>query len=332
MYAGMISLNPLLWTTLTKKGKRPMFKKRKKRKRQHKLSTPPLTLLRPRLDELLGDESWTQKDTQAIKTDLDVVCEGLQAPEFLPVLLKAYQSASAQTQASLDKVMPEWLNERGHTAPLLTLLKQHKIAHPEQKRARAWLKAAGVNPSAFPQTQAQTLFYQAHMHTDDSQGVIIILWYTNNRRYKVQGMNFLIDFNPPWEGAVKDIIFFPARSAKRALKQYVDPWARRDMPLQPLDATQAKREILKHLEANRREGIRLPRDLILARDSFLEHVLGLADTPETPPFTAEDFDELGRTGEFPEAISHFEQTVGRRVRMEDGQEIIVMGDPFEDEW
>jgi hypothetical protein len=310
-----------------------MFKKRKKRKKgRHKLSVPPLTLLRPRLDKLLGDESWTQKDAQAIKTDLDVVFEGLQAPKFLPVLLKVYHSASAQVQASLDKVMPEWLNERRCTAPLLTLLKQHKIAHTEQKHARAWLKAAGVNPSALPQTQAQALFYQAHIHTGDSQGLIIILWYTNNRRYKVQGMSFLIDFNPPWEGAVKDIIFFPARSAKRALKQYVDSWTQQGMPLQSLDATEAKREILKHLEANRREGIRLPRDLILARNSFLERVLGLADKPETPPFTAEDFDELGRTGEFPEAISHFEQTVGRRVRTEDGQEIIVMGNSFEDEW
>jgi hypothetical protein len=65
---------------------------------------------------------------------------------------------------------------------------------------------------------------------------------------------------------------------------------------------------------------------------FLECVLSLADTPETPSFTAQDFDKLCRTGESPEAISHFEQTVGRRVRTEDGQEIVILGDPFEDDW
>ena len=76
-----------------------------------------------------------------------------------------------------------------------------------------------------------------------------------------------------------------------------------------------------------------PRDLIRAPDLFLEYVLSLPDMPETPPFTTEDFDQLARTGKSPESISHVEQTVGRRVRLEDGTEVIVMGDPFdEDEW
>jgi hypothetical protein len=163
--------------------------------------------------------------------------------------------------------------------------------------------------------------------------MIVVLWYTDSRRYKVQGMDFLIDFNPPWEGAIKDIIVFPPRSPQRAQREFIDSWEQqRGMPLQELSAAEVKREILNCLEANRREGIRLPRDMILARNLFLEHVLSLEDTPATPPFTAQDFDELCRTGKTPEAIMHFEQTVGRRVRTEDGQEVIILGNPPGDDW
>ena len=230
-----------------------MAKTRKKRKGRRKPSASPLVLLRPRLDKLLGNESWAEKDTQTIKTDLDTVSKGVKAPDFLPVLLYAQADAPAQVQARLDQVMAEWLKERGYVDSLLALLKQHKIAHEKQKYARAWLEAAGVHPSVLPQTQARTPFYQAHKHTDDSQGLIIVLWYTDSRRYKVQGMSFLIDFNPPWEGAVKDIIIFPPRSLKRAQREFVDSWEQqRGMPLQALSAAEVKREILQCLQANRR--------------------------------------------------------------------------------
>ncbi len=113
----------------------------------------------------------------------------------------------------------------------------------------------------------------------------------------------------------------------------MDVWSQRGMPIELVGAAEVKKEILECLEANRREGIRLPRDLIRARKLFLEGVLSLPDTPDTPPFSAADFDRLRREGRSPESISHFEQTVGRRVRMEDGKEILVMGAPLdEDEW
>ena len=72
-------------------------------------------------------------------------------------------------------------------------------------------------------------------------------------------------------------------------------------------------------------------DLIRQRNLFLESVLRLPNTSDTPPFTPDDFDEL--SSEYRESISHFEQTVGRRVRLNDGQELLVMGNPFdEDDW
>ena len=61
-----------------------------------------------------------------------------------------------------------------------------------------------------------------------------------------------------------------------------------------------KREILTALQCNRAEAIRLPRDLIAARDLFLRHVLTLPDEPDAPSFTAEDFRYLSTHGETPE--------------------------------
>jgi len=287
-----------------------MAKTRKKRRqKQHKPSFSPLALLRPRLDELLSNEALAKKDAQALKEDMNAAVKGVEASEFLPVLLKAYPNAPAPVQARLDVVIPEWLAEHKYIDPLLELLKQHRIDHEDRQRALSWLEAAGADLSGLQERQAPTSFYQAYMYADDSQGFIIVFWYTDSRRRRVQGMNFLIDFNPPWEGAVKDIVVFPRHPPQRAIQEYVDFWAQRGMPPTSLDAAEAKEEVLKSLEVNRREEIRLPRDLIRARDLFLEYVLSLPDTPETPPFTAEDFDQLARTGESPESIIHLEQTV-----------------------
>lgn len=309
-----------------------MSKTRKKRKRSAP-NLSPLALLRPRLSGLLGNEVLAKKDTQAIKADLNAVFKGLKPSEFLPAFLSACSAAPAQVQDRLDTVVPEWLNERGYRDSLRTLLDQHHVADKDQQRAVAWLEATGADVSELKERQTQSSFYRAYMYADDSQGVIIVLWYADRRRRKVQGIGLLIDFNPPWEGAVKDNMILPPSSPDRAKREYVDTWAQRGTPLSAIGAVEVKREILRCLEANRREGIRLPRDLIRARDLFLKHVLSLPDGPDTPSFTAKDFDALKRTGKTPESLSRFEQTVGRRVRMEDGAEVLVMGSPFdEDEW
>ncbi len=309
-----------------------MSKSRKKQKRSAS-SFSPLALLRPRLDGLLGNEALANKDSQALQADLNAVCKKLKPSEFLPVLLSACAGAPAKVQARLDAVAPEWLSERGYLDSLRVLLDQHRIADGDQQRAVAWLEAAGTDVSELKDRQVQSSFYRAYMHADDSQGVIIVLWYADHRRRKVQGMCLLIDFNPPWEGAAKDNMILPRRSPERAIEEFVGMWTQQGMRTEPLGAAEVKREILKSLDANRQEGIRLPRDLVRIRGPFVKHVLSLPDMPDTPPFTAEDFAELSRTGKSVESIRRFEQTVGRRVRLDGGKEVVVVGSPFdEDEW
>jgi hypothetical protein len=45
----------------------------------------------------------------------------------------------------------------------------------------------------------------------------------------------------------------------------------------------------------------------------------------------EDFDSLATHGRRPEEIMHYEQTVGRRVRLDDGDELLVLADPDPEE-
>ncbi|OGG45889.1 MAG: hypothetical protein A3F84_17220 [Candidatus Handelsmanbacteria bacterium RIFCSPLOWO2_12_FULL_64_10] len=294
---------------------------------------PPLTLLRPRLDNLLGGETLVEKDSQTLKAELDAVFDGLKAYDFLPVLLRAYHNTAAQVQSRIDEIAPEWLGERGYVGALLKLLERRTIHNESRKQALIWLEGAGADLSALQKVEQRTHFYRAYTYADDSQGLIEVFWYTDDSQRKVQGMNFLIDINPPWEGAVKDITAFPSRSPEKAIQEFVDIWKQRDMRLTPVGDSEVKKEILKSLEVNRREGIRLPRDLIEARNLFLKYVLTLPDTPETPLFTAEDFDELSRTGKSVEVLREFEQRVGRRVRLQDGKELWVLGSPFDqDDW
>ena len=109
-------------------------------------------------------------------------------------------------------------------------------------------------------------------------------------------------------------------------------WDRGGMKLETISAERAKTVVLTALNCNRAADLRLPRDLIAARKFFVRFVLPLPDAPDTPAFTLDDFDYLARHGERPEEVVDFEQTVGRRVRMEDGKEVLVMGEPdWEDE-
>ncbi len=312
-----------------------MRKSRKTRKQKQKQSSSnisPLSSLRPRLDRLLQDEELTQRDTPTVKADLDAVCQGIKAADFLPVLLRAYHSAPQQVRIFLNATLAQWLNERGYANTLVDLLENHRINEKMQQVAHDWLKAAGCDVMELQEASSQSPFFEAYTFSDDSQGVILLFWYEDNRRRKVEGLCFLLDYNPPWEGAVKDVAVYEATRPEQALQRYVGFWKER-MSLEALDAAEVKQEIIRHLLINRRENIRLPRDLIVSRRTFLENVLSLPDTDRAPVFTAKDFDDLSRTGKSVEEIRRYEQTVGHRVRMENGKEMLVIGDPLgDDEW
>ena len=305
----------------------------KQRKKGHAApKIPPTSALRPRLDALWSSPALPWQDQDAAYAGLEAVTQGIKPALFLPTMLTAHSAALVETQARLDEVVPAWLRDRGYVASLEELVAHAALDSEQQPRALRWLAEAGRDPDTLAALSEWDPFYRADFCGDDSQAALILLWYTNPQRNRVQGYNFLIDYNPPWEGSVKDIIVYPQRSPQVALADFVVRWqARMPRPVEQIDAVEAKRKILEALAQNRAAKIRLPADLIASRELFARYVLTLPDGLATPSFTMEDFDELSQTGERPEAIMHFEQTVGRRVRMPDGQEVLVMGNPDWDE-
>jgi hypothetical protein len=312
-----------------------MSKRRRKKKKAIRI--PPESALRPRLDSLWAEGALLHNDDGAVEGDLDVLARDV-APDFLvETILRAYTDAPAPVRARLDGVLPGWLSRRDHLSLLKEMIVEHTLAQDLRLAAVAWMEAEGLDTRSLDRVPDP--FYQAYYHDDEavlgekSQAYVAVLWYTSARRKRVQGMGFLLDYNPPWDGSVKDILLTPRRSPKRLVRDILDVFTRGGMELEPVSAERAKTVILTALNCNRAAKLRLPEDLIAAREEFIRYVLSLPDGPDTPAFVADDFDFLARTGKRPEEVVQFEQTVGRRVRTEDGKEILVMGGPdWDEEW
>lgn len=287
---------------------------------------PPSALLRPRLDALLNDPTFPQKSSAEIHAALDELARGVKPDFLLPTLIRACLAAPVTSRAQLDTILPEWLRSRNHLAQLGELLAKEKLDYELRGQANAWLGTNAIQISS-PKPVSSELFYQAYDLDDKSQALVAVLWYTDAKKQRVYGMSFLIDYNPPWDGAIKDVTLYPKLDLRDAKWKYVDIWEERGQALKPIRGAQAKTKILKCLECNRKNKIRLPRDLANNRDAFWRFVLPLPDERNTPQFTDDDWQILTKQGQSAEEIMRYEQTVGRRVRMDDGKELLVMGNP-----
>ncbi len=293
-----------------------------------------LSMLRPKLGTLLKAESVTGIEDASLKRELDALFQGLAPDEFLPILIKTACDAEPEVRARLDEILPAWLEDHEYVRPLMEIVEQRTLDAIEKRCIEGWLEKTGVSEQEIEKIEEKpNLFYKAYTHTDQfgSQGFILVMWYTNQHRRRATGLLFLIDHNPPWEGALKDSMLFPRRKPQKLEDLALGEWRARGVDPLEVGPADVKQEILTALQHNREEGIRLPRDLIPYREAFIEQILSLPDTPETPEFTPEDFDELSKTGKTPESINLFERTVGRRARMDDGTEVFYLGDPFDEE-
>ena len=302
----------------------------KAKTKRHRMPDLPVTAsLRPQLDALWGSIAFATETDEACVSALTAATHGIKPEVLLPILLRAYLAAPVSARPRLDAVIPAWLAQSGHSEMMARVVTTQALDDESALVARAWLGRCGMQlqPS---QAVTQDLFDRAYYYGDDSQAIVLLFWFTEPRKRRMSGMSFLIDYNPPWDGAVKDITAFPVKSPDAVRDRFVTTWNERGMPLQVVSDAEAKQRVLTALACNRSSNIRLPHDLIAARDAFVRWVLSRPDTARTPTFTSDDFDHLSRNGQFPEDIARYEQTVGRRVRMEDGGEVLVMGS-FDDE-
>ena len=300
-----------------------------KKKAPHRsTSLSPVVLLRPRLDGLWQNPAWAARDQASQLDDLSALTRGIRPDEFLPIVIKAYQAAPAPAQAQLAGLIPTWLQQQGQVDALAALVASRRLADADLSTALTWLETAGVDVHANLPVVASS-FFAGLLGGDDlgSQGLLSIFWHVNQQR--VRGAAFLIDYNPPWEGAIKDISWHALRHPERDLELYRRGWEERGVRFAPLAAAEAKRAFIDRLRCNREQGISLHHDIVAARQEIVDHILSLPDAEDTPPFTTADFDALSHLEQRTEDIMHFEHTVGRRVRMEDGKELMVFG---ADQW
>jgi len=302
----------------------------KQRDKQRRPERPRagLSSLRPRLDQLLRSERFSTLDQRQIVAELDALTKGINPATFLPTLIAALSDAPAEAQARLNELLPKWLQERGDLAPLRDLIARHALDDEKRQHAVAWLANAGDDTGEIvAEIEAWDPFYGAYYAGNPSQASLMFFWYTSRRQHRVHGLSLLLDFEPPWDGAVKDAMRYPQRAPEAALVGFVHFWRQRGEPAEQLPATEAKRRALDALAHNRTSNIRLHPDLVAARDLFVGNLLALPDGPDTPRFTAADFDFLASHGEHPEALRRQEQLFGYRARTSDGKEIRIIRGP-----
>ena len=285
----------------------------------------PEVMLRPRLDQLFADPARLAQPDEALRDELDAMVQGCRPNVVASTLLSAYLAAPATARARLEQLAPGWLAQQGYVPVLEKLITDQPLQAGPHAQVLAWLEATGGKTSS-ALSLATDWFYRAYRTGNEWQAMLMVFWYSHPKRNRVRGMSFLIDWNPPWEGAVKDILSFPNREPREALREFVEPGrTRAGIEPQEISAAQAKHEVLQALACNRAQDIRLPQDLIAARDIFLRYILTLPDEPDAPPFgfSAEDFDDLSTRGLAPESIMNFEHNAGRLVRLDDGSELLV---------
>jgi len=301
--------------------------KKHEKQRQPARRGAGLSSLRPRLDQLLrGDR--VSADNRQIHQELDALTEGIKPAVVLSTLLAASIDAPEAAQARLAGLLPGWLGQHGRLDALRELAAGDALDEPKRQQALAWLADAGADTAdLLAEREAWDAFYGAYYAGNPSQGSLMIFWYTSRRQHRVHGLGLLLDYEPPWDGAVKDALRYPQRAPEDALDEFVRFWDRRGEPAEQLTAATAKRRALEAFEHNRQLNIRLHPDLVAARDMAVRNLLALPDEPGTPSFSAADFDELASHGQHPEAIRRNERMFGYRARMPDGQEIRILRGP-----
>lgn len=180
-----------------------------------------LSNLHPRLSRLFGE---APSDPATLRGELNQLTDGLKPASFLPILVSAFVAAAADRRAQLDAPLGDWLHERGLLASLGELEARQVFEGPAREAVRAWMTAGGVMPAALVEVDPAELFIAAYEIDAPSQASTTLFWYEDGRRRRVCVAGFLIDFEPPWEGALKDIAYRTFREYDQAYGYYTAIW------------------------------------------------------------------------------------------------------------
>ncbi|GAB4424613.1 MAG: hypothetical protein OHK0015_03650 [Chloroflexi bacterium OHK40] len=287
-----------------------------------------LSNLGPRLARLLANPA---SDPQTIRAELDLMIEGLKPLSYLPIVISTFAALPEAQREPLDTMLSTWIQERGLLPVLHNLEDRRTFQEPARSLARQLLEAGGHSLAAEEPINLADLFLAAYELGEASQDAPTIFWHEDERRRRVCSASFLIDFEPPWEGAVKDLAFDTYRNFDQARERFFSLWQARGLAPRAISASTAAQRVWRALRQNQSQAIRLPIDLIAAIPQVLPFLLALPLPPDVEPLTLDEIEALATTGRSPESIRTEERMLGYQTRMPDGSVIRIMRPPDDDD-
>lgn len=277
--------------------------KKKGKKKSSRPKLPPVVLLRPNLFSLFQEEMG--EDEQ--KARLDRVMKGIKLDQSLPVLLGLLVEDEALLEAWQPSVLA-WLKEEGREASLFALLDEEKLPGTLVPLTKEWLGELGVEDDLLDELKDADYFHGAFSLDNGSQGVLMLMYYTNKRKKRVRGLGFLFDHHAPWFGACKDIISQPAGAPEHYIEEVKRMWEKQ-MPVGLVDCEkeEAQELLFKLLSANKNNNLRLPREFNNYWRTFATRIWPILTEAGFSELTLEDLEKMLTEGRSVEQLREQEQ-------------------------
>lgn len=287
-----------------------------------------LSNLGPRLARLLAGA----EDGPAFYAELDRLTDSLKPGSFLPIVVGAFAGAPEAQRARLAAGMSAWLRDRGLLEPLRDLEARQRFQGQEQEVVGGWLGAGGITITPVAAHDPAELFLEAYEFGEASQDSPTLFWYESPRRRRVCSASFLVDFEPPWDGALKDIAYATHRNLDEATGEYFITWRMRGLQPHKINAATAAQRVWTALRQSQARGLRLPADFIAVLPQVLPFLLALPTGPDIAPLSADEVEALAAGGRAPESIRQEERLFGFQTRMPDGRIVRLRPPPGEEPW
>ncbi|RRR71566.1 MAG: hypothetical protein EI684_11440 [Candidatus Viridilinea halotolerans] len=274
-----------------------------------------LSTLGPHVNQLATSDA---ADNERFAHELNRLTVGLKPVSFLPILVNTLAALPKAQQQPLTKPVVAWLAAQGLIQPLQELEAKQTFVGPSRTLARHWLAAGEVSLAPIEVVQPQDLFIRGYKFGSPSQASVALFWYKDERRRNVHLLNCLLDYEPPWEGSLKDISYHTFRDVEAATQRLVAAWGEFLAGGKELDLAHTMYHIWGALHQSRAQAIRLPADFIKVRAQLVPALCAFPPHPDMPALNADELETMAHQGRSPEQINAHEREYGYQTRLPDG--------------
>jgi hypothetical protein len=297
----------------------------------------PLATINFRISTFLASTDAASGDAATIYKQLDSLLHGIKPEQLISFLLPAIQSAPRQVSAHLTEHLVQWVVNNNLINNLKNFLVKEGAMGNRFDVADTWLANLDIDISTDINTKtsaAANLFVEAKAHGDNEwQCSIHALWYTDRRKYNQHGFCFLLDRNPPWNGAVKDFFIVEPSMVQHLLSRMRNDFNGINGPkLYDCSQERVKELLVKAFRDSAKAGLRMPHDLAEAKEDFWKFFQMLPQSGDETDFSREEYDTLFKRGKSVESLSNYEQNVGRYILDDNGKAVFVSADPAFDKF